>query len=113
MYRSIKNILIINFGLFLISCEDNSYKLPDVDGFKKYYGGVHEEYAYGSTITFDSGLLIAGFSTTFSVNSNWDAWVVKTDTDGNGQWAHQYGKAGREAFYAASQRAGNNIVRDI
>ena len=110
MYRSIKNILIINFGLFLISCEDNSYKLPDVDGFKKYYGGIHEEYAYGATRSFDGGLLIAGFSTTFSVNSNWDAWVVKTDPDGNGQWAHQYGKPGRETFYAACQANGNEYA---
>ena len=92
------------------ACEEERTVIPDFNGFKRAYGGVHEEYAYGATPTFDGGTIISGFSTTFSQNSNWDAWVVKTDWAGNGQWSHNYGKAGREAFNAACQTTGNQYA---
>jgi len=100
--------IIVTFLGF--ACEDERTVIPDFNGFKKYYGGIHEEYAYGATRSFDGGFIITGFSTTFSVNSNWDAWVVKIDEDGNGQWAHQFGKAGREVFYAACQASRDQYV---
>ena len=106
-----KNYIIILFlSIFFISCEDSVDKTSEVISFKKSYGGIHEEYAYGSTISFDGGVVIAGFSTTFSQNSNWDAWVVKTDSDGNGQWSQNYGKAGREVFYSASQASAEEYI---
>jgi len=103
------NLLLILL-IFYFACEDERVEIPEIDGFKKTYGGVHEEYAYGATQAFDGGTIISGFSTTFSQNSNWDAWVVKTDWAGNGQWSHQYGKAGREAFYAACQANDDQYV---
>lgn len=103
------NLLLILL-IFYFACEDERVEIPEIDGFKKTYGGVHEEYAYGATPAFDGGTIISGFSTTFSQNGNWDAWVVKTDWAGNGQWSHQYGKAGREAFYAACQANDDQYV---
>ncbi len=100
--------IIVTFLGF--ACEEERTVIPDFNGFKRAYGGVHEEYAYGATPTFDGGTIISGFSTTFSQNSNWDAWVVKTDWAGNGQWSHHYGKAGREAFRAACQATGNQYA---
>lgn len=100
-------IIVIFLGF---ACEAERTVIPDFNGFKRAYGGVHEEYAYGATPTFDGGTIISGFSTTFSQNSNWDAWVVKTDWAGNGQWSHNYGKAGREAFNAACQTTGNQYA---
>ena len=100
--------IIVTFLGF--ACEEERTVIPDLNGYKRAYGGVHEEYAYCATPTFDGGTIIAGFSTTFSQNSNWDAWVVKTDWAGNGQWSHHYGKAGREAFNAACQATGNQYA---
>jgi|GEM_PF-2747860 len=97
--------IVLTLFLFLVSCEDatNDSDANEFFGFKKAYGGRYEEYGYGATHAFDGGFLISGFSTTFSSNANWDAWVVKTDENGNGQWEHQFGGAGREAFYAGCQ----------
>ena len=109
MSNKIKSTLFLII-FFIFACSEEIYLTHEVDGFKKYYGGIHEEYGYGGTIAFDGGVLLTGFSTTFSENGNWDAWIVKTDFDGNGQWAHQFGKAGREAFYAGCQATSNEYV---
>ena len=95
---------------FGFACEEDEIVIPDFNGYKRAYGGIHEEYAYGATPAFDGGSIISGFSTTFSQNSNWDAWIVKTDWAGNGQWSHHYGKAGREAFYASCQATGDQYA---
>ena len=50
---------------FGFACEEDEIVIPDFNGYKRAYGGVHEEYAYGATPSFDGGTIISGFSTTF------------------------------------------------
>ena len=63
---TVKTHIYFIFIFFFISCEEDPYPQDVLKGFKKFYGGIQEEYAYGLTSAFDGGVIIAGFSTTFT-----------------------------------------------
>jgi hypothetical protein len=56
--------------------------------WNKTYGGVSDEVAYSAVQTDDGGFALAGFTRSAA---QWDdAWLVKTDIDGNMQWNKKY-----------------------
>jgi hypothetical protein len=56
--------------------------------WNKTYGGVSDEVAYSAVQTDDGGFALAGFTRSAA---QWDdAWLVKTDVDGNMQWNKKY-----------------------
>jgi hypothetical protein len=68
----------------------------DVDGFaawNKTYGGVNNDSAYSLVQTADGGYALAGGTESLGAGSS-DAWLIKTDANGNMQWGYTYGGAG-------------------
>ena len=59
------------------------------------YGGTGYDYAYALVQTSDGGYALAGFTGSFG-GGNYDAWLVKTDANGNQQWNLTYGGTGWE-----------------
>jgi hypothetical protein len=57
------------------------------------FGGISDEKAYCVQQTPDVGFIIAGYTTTFGGGFS-DFYVVKTNTDGNLDWARTYGPEG-------------------
>jgi len=73
----------------------------DAEGNKEWeqtFGGSHADYAYSVQQTNDNGYILAGW--TYSYGAGGDAWLVKTDTEGNKEWEQTFG--GSESDYAHS-----------
>lgn len=54
------------------------------------YGGTGDEWAKSIIKTSDGGYALAGYTDSFGAGE-YDAWVVKTDEDGNAEWNKTYG----------------------
>jgi hypothetical protein len=59
--------------------------------FNKTYGGSFSDYAYSIKQTNDDGYIVAGQTSSFGAGSS-DAWLVKTDTNGNEEWNQTFGR---------------------
>lgn len=58
--------------------------------WSKAFGGENEDWAHSVIQTEDSGYLISGH--TLSFGAGWfDALLVKTDSEGDGEWSKTYG----------------------
>jgi hypothetical protein len=76
----------------------------DADGnmeWNQTYGGDLWDYAYCLVETSDGGYAIAGSTHSVSHSIYDDAWLVKTDADGNMEWNQTYGTEDNyEGFYS-------------
>ncbi|UCD65034.1 MAG: T9SS type A sorting domain-containing protein [Candidatus Zixiibacteriota bacterium] len=54
------------------------------------YGGARADYGYSVLTTRDGGLALVGATTSYGAGSN-DAYLIKTDPDGNIEWERTYG----------------------
>lgn len=75
----------------------------------KTYGGIYEESATTLWATTDGGCILAGSSNTFS-NGDFDAYVVKVDSDGNELWAQNYGGTEIDLIRSIQQTADNGYI---
>jgi hypothetical protein len=66
------------------------------------YGGIGNDLAAALVQTSDGGYALAGLTRSFGAG-NLDAWLVKTDTDGNVQWNKAYGGTYYEFAHALVQ----------
>lgn len=96
-----------NDGGYAIAAITNSYGAGGHDAWllktdatgnlqwNKTYGGTGEDMAWIVWQTADGGYLIGGSTTSFGAGSH-DAWLTKTDANGNMLWNKTYGGAGNE-----------------
>jgi TolB-like protein len=56
----------------------------------KTYGGIVNDRAYSVQQTSDGGYIVAGRTDSFGAGG-WDIFLIKTDANGNVQWAKTYG----------------------
>jgi hypothetical protein len=74
-----------SFDVFLIKTDANGNII-----WAKTYGGTGEDYAFSVQQTSDGGYIVAGYTTSFG--AGWgDIFLIKTDANGNIQWAKTYG----------------------
>jgi hypothetical protein len=58
--------------------------------FAKTYGGTNNDEASSVQQTSDGGYIVAGYTQSFGAGS-WDIFLIKTDANGDVQWAKTYG----------------------
>jgi len=61
------------------------------NNFQRTYGGTNDEEALCIQQTSDQGYIMCGYSKSFNSGSDKDAYVVKTNSNGDVQWAYTYG----------------------
>ncbi len=72
------------------------------------YGGTGQEFGYAIITTADSGLVLAGASNSFS--GSYDAWIIRTDAQGDTLWTRALGTTVRDECYAIVETPDNGLV---
>jgi hypothetical protein len=91
-------------------CDDRGYDLyllkthpnGDVDWVKKY-GGTDDDRGYCVRQTSDGGYIVAGVRDIGSAGADEDAWVIKTDENGDIVWTRVYGGTDDDCGYAVEE----------
>jgi hypothetical protein len=81
-----------NEDAWLIKTDANGNKLWD-----KTFGGSNWDEAHAVLQTSDGGYIVAGCTESYGAGG-WDAWIIKTDADGNNPWDRTYGGFYEEWF---------------
>jgi hypothetical protein len=77
----------------------------------KMYGGIYRDIPYQVIQTGDGGYAMVGYTATALNHDQFrDAWLVKTDANGNMQWSKTYGGAGPDSAYSIVQTADGGYV---
>jgi hypothetical protein len=75
----------------------------------KTYGGINGEIAYSVQQTSDGGYIVAGGTTSFGAGG-YDIFLIKTDANGNIQWAKTYGGATSDYAYSVQQTSDGGYI---
>ena len=70
-----------------------------IEQWNKIFGGNGNDRAYAVQQTSDGGYVIAGWTSSYGAGSA-DAWLIKTDADGNMLWDKTFGGIGLDVAYA-------------
>jgi len=84
----------------------------DVDGvlvFAKTYGGINNEYFAAMDVTSDGGYILAGNTSSYGAG-NTDAFLVKTDANGDTMWAKAYGGTNGDLAYDVKQTTDGGYI---
>ena len=76
-----------DLDIFLIKTDANGDRI-----WAKTYGGTDRDEGYSVQQTSDGGYILAGLTESFGVGGG-DIFLIKTDANGNVQWAKTYGGA--------------------
>jgi len=90
--------------IFLIKTDENG----DAQ-WAKTYGGTNDDWASSVQQTSEGGYIMSGFTKSFSVGS-WDIFLMKTDANGNIQWAKTYGGASEDYAYFVQQTSDGGYI---
>jgi hypothetical protein len=84
----------------------------DADGNKlwdKTFGGINSDGASAVQQTSDGGYILAGSTNSFGAD-NYDAWLIKTDANGNKVWDRTFGGSGMDGAYAVQQTSDGGYI---
>jgi uncharacterized delta-60 repeat protein len=84
----------------------------DADGniqWAKTYGGTVGDYASSVQQTSDGGYIVAGYTVSFGAG-NTDIFLIKTDANGNVQWAKTYGGTGSDIAWSVQQTSEGGYI---
>ncbi len=74
----------------------------------KTYGGTNNEWAYSVQQTSDGGYIVAGTMRTSAINH--DIFLIKTDANGNVQWAKTYAETNDDRAYYVQQTSDDGYI---
>ena len=75
----------------------------------KTFGGVGWDGAYSVQQTADGGFILAGRTYSYGAGS-YDAWLVKTDFEGNLQWDKTFGGTSKDEAHSVQQTADGGYI---
>jgi len=75
----------------------------------KTYGGIDWDYAFSVQQTSDGGYIVAGTTWSFGAG-DWDILLIKTDANGNVEWAKTYGGTGADWAYSVQQTSDGGYI---
>jgi hypothetical protein len=75
----------------------------------KTYGGTNDDWAYSVQQTSGGGYIVAGWTYSFGAGSD-DILLIKTDANGNIQWAKTYGGTDSDFAYSVQQTSDGGYI---
>jgi hypothetical protein len=93
-----------NYDVFLVKTDANG----DVQ-WAKTYGGTSSEQAFSVQQTSDGGYIVAAYTTSFGAGNN-DFFFIKTDANGNVQWAKTYGGTNEDWASSVQQTSDGEYI---
>jgi len=75
----------------------------------KTYGGTNNDSASSVQQTSDGGYILAGYTTSFGAGLS-DVFLIKTDANGNVQWAKTYGGTNNDWAYSVQQTSEGGYI---
>jgi len=95
------------WDFWLIKTDANGNKVWD-----KTFGGSSNDYAWSGQQTSDGGYILAGATESFGSGNVYypDAWLIKTDTDGNKVWDNTFGGSSSDETYAVQQTSDGGYI---
>ena len=77
--------------------------------WKKPFGGTADDEAYSVQQTSDDGYILAGRTWSYGAGS-WDAWLLKTNSNGDEQWNKTFGGTGLDGAYSVQQTTDSGYI---
>jgi uncharacterized delta-60 repeat protein len=93
-----------NWDIFLIKTNTSGNII-----WAKTYGGTGDDYAYSVQQTSDGGYIVAGYTYSFGAGG-YDFFLVKTDANGNIQWAKTYGGTNLDSASSVQQTSDGGYI---
>jgi hypothetical protein len=77
--------------------------------WSRTYGGSYDDFAYYVQQTSDGGYIVAGHTSNFGLGP-WDAYLIRTDADGNLIWSKCYGEIYEEYGFTVEQTTDGGYI---
>jgi len=78
--------------------------------FQKSFGGTSEEYIYAVEQLSDGGYIMCGRTISNTMNSSWDAYLVRLNASGDTVWTKNYGNVGYDEFESIKPTADGGFI---
>jgi len=86
--------------------------VSSAEEWNKTFGGTSNDGAWSVQQTSDSGYILAGYTYSYGAGLV-DAWLIKTDSNGNKQWDKTFGSSSTFKFVQQTSDGGYIVAGDI
>ena len=99
-----KNHLMIIVCILAVGCISGCSKT-----FNKTFGGSDDDCAFDVQQTSDGGYILAGLTMSFGASDE-DAWLIKTNANGNKVWEKTFGGSSDDDAWAVHQTSDGGYI---
>ena len=93
-----------NYDVWLIKTNASGDTL-----WTKTFGGKGEDWGYAGQQTLDEGYIITGYTSSFPAGDR-DAWLIKTNADGDTLWTKMFGGGDNDDGYSVQQTSDEGYI---